>query len=258
MNPFRRIGAGIAAGFQRAQAAIRKTVARLIPPKEPDIGIINEPEEPKSIAREKKRKAAELEAYERAIWAIQYGMQNPDNETAQMGKDKAIEYLNRSKELSGKGKRQDWNRQIAAEKWIRSDLSSEAGQKKRFDKALQQMNRNLNINLSPETYDTLKNMTKTEGFKKLNELYSMYYKEIYGAVADEVDSGSDPVRIEQTLELFSRVGLDDFEAFSDIINLDPENYGLFYERINESIYDVNPDEINVQTVFSDILEEFEI
>ena len=254
MNPFKRIGAG----FQRAGAAIRKTIARLIPPKEPDIGIINEPLEPKSVAREKKRKAAEIEAYERAIWAIQYGMQNPDNETAQMGKDKAIEYLNRSKELSGKGKRQDWNRQIAAEKWIRSDLSSEAGQRKRFEKGLAQMNRNLNIHLTPETYDTLKNMTETEAFKKLREQYSMFYKDIYGAVADEVDTGTDPKRIEQTLDLFARVGIDDFEAFSDIVNLDPENYGLFYEKVNENIYDVNPDMVDLPEVFSGLLKEFDL
>ena len=258
MNPFKRIGAGIAAGFQRAGAAVRKAAARIFPKRVQAPEPRTAPQEPKSVIRERARKAAEQEAYERALWAIQNGMQNPDSEIAQRGKDKAIEYLNRSKELTGGGKRQDWNRQIAAEKWIRSDLSSAAGQEERFKKGLEQMNRNLNIHLTPETYDTLKNMTETEAFKKLNEQYSMFYKDIYGAVADEVDTGADPARIEQTLDLFSRVGIDDFEAFSDIVNLDPENYGLFYEKVNENIYDVNPDLVDLPKVFSGILEEFDL
>ena len=253
----------IRSGFRRAGAAIKQAVQSLIkPPAFPTSALsgedlIKQPE-PKSMIRNRIMREKEREAYERALWMIKNGMENPDSAMAQKGKDDAILYLNKSKELSGKGSLQDWSRQQAAEKLLRNKYSTPEGQAQMFQDRLDQMNRNLNIKLTPDTYKTLKNITDTDSFQKLMELGKSYYKEVYGSVADEVDSGTDPKRIEQTLDLFTRVGMDDFEAFSDIVNLDPENYGLFYERAQESIYDVNPDQVDLGKVFSNLLEEFDL
>lgn len=231
MNPFKRIGAGIAAGFQRAGAAIQRAVRQIIPRRpqatEPEI-----PTATKSAIREKARQRAEQEAYDRALWAIQNAMENPDDLTAQLAKDKAIEYLNRSKDLSKKGSLQDANRETIARRWIESELSSKEGQEERFNRQLETFNNNFNIKLTRDTYKTMKNIMDTPSFKKLLEQNRGMYELIFGTVGDQVEAGVDPKRIEQTLEVFSRFGMDSFETFKDITDLPTESYRDLMEDIN--------------------------
>lgn len=256
MNIFQRIGAG----FQRAGAATAKAFGqifkRLQKPQTQSIKEAAQTPVRQSIIRKQAREIAEQEANERALWAIRNAMEHPDDATARIARDKAIMYLDKMRDLSGKGSLQDWNRQQAAERWIRDQYSSAEGQAEKKRNSLEQMNANLNINLTENTYETLKQLTESTSFKKTMEQAAQNYKLVYGAVADEVENGMDPRRIEQTLELFSRVGMDNFEAFSDIVNLDQENYTLFYESVETAIYDVNPDMIDVNQTFTDLLEEF--
>lgn len=253
MNIFQRIGKGIRQAALRIQNIFIPTIV----PEEEEATPVRRPARSSAI-RKKAMQEKEREAFQRALWMIQYAMENPENATAQRAKDKAITYMNKSKELTGKGNLQDWNRQVIAQKLINDKMSTKEGQEAIFKESLYQMNRNLNIKLTPDTYNTLKNITNTDSFKKMMELGKTYYKEIYGAVADQVDTGTDPARIEQTLDLFTRVGMDDFETFGDIVNMDPENYSLFYENVYEKIYDANPDLVDIPEVFNNILEEFDI
>lgn len=231
MNPFKRIGAGIAAGFQRAGAAVRQAVRRILP-KRTKAPEAETPTATKSAIREKARQKAEQEAYDRALWAIQNAMQNPDDLTAQLAKDKAIEYLNRSKDLSKRGSLQDANRETIARRWIESELSSKEGQEARFNRQLDTFNNNFNIKLTRDTYKTMKAIMDTPSFKKLLEQNRGMYELIFGTVGDQVEAGVDPKRIEQTLEVFSRFGMDSFETFKDITDLPTESYRDLMEDIN--------------------------
>lgn len=246
----------IRSGFQRASERARGAFSRIFKPKAPEVsGIIQRAALTPNVIREKKRKEVEWEAQERALNMIRYGMENPDDDMAQTGKDKAIEYLNRVKELSGQGKNKDFQRIKAAERWNESYLSSEEGQRKRFAEGLLQMNANLDINLTPERYKTLKDLAKTDAFKKLKEIYASYYKEIYGAVAEEVENRVDPVRIEQTLDLFRLVGMNDFEVFTDIVNMDTQDYGKFMEE-TKYLYKIIPEGDNISDAFNEIVKSY--
>ena len=268
MNPFKRIGAGIAAGFQRAGAAIQRVASRFIKPKPYTPSHMTAEEilkapEPKSTIRNKIARQKEAEAYERALWAIRHGMENPDSTMAQRGQEKAIMYLNKSKELQGKGKLQDWSRQEAAEKFIRDPYSSAEGQKKLFDERLQRMNANLNLHLTEETYVTLKRILESDSFQKLAERKNAYgnspiLEELFGDIADAIEDNVDPERIEQTLEMFNLVGTSDFEAFSNIVRLGYEDYDLFREKVTSTFSKLNPDQVDFEKVFTNILKEFEL
>lgn len=264
MNIFQRIGSG----FQRAGAAIGRVARRFIKPKPFTPShmtaeeILEEPQ-PKSVIRSKIARQKEAEAYERALWAIRNGMENPESTMAMRGQQKAIEYLNRSKELQGKGSRQDWSRQEAAEKFIRDPYSSAAGQKQMFDDRLQRMNANLNLHLTEESYETLKMIRDSESFQKIAERKQAYgnspiLEELYGNIADAVEEGIAPERIEQTLDMFNLVGSDDFEVFNSISRLSTEDFYLFREEVNSTFSDLNPAEIDFEKAFDNILEEFDL
>ena len=72
----------------------------------------------------------------------------------------------------------------------------------------------------------------TPSFKKLLEQNRGMYELIFGTVGDQVEAGVDPKRIEQTLEVFSRFGMDSFETFKDITDLPTESYRDLMEDIN--------------------------
>ena len=170
---------------------------------------------------------AEQEATNRALDMIRYAMENPDDNTAQLAKNKAIEYLNRNKELQGKGDLQDWNRQQIAERWIQSDLSSVEGQAARKEKQLDQFNKNMGTTLNQDTWKTTESIINTPAFQKQLELLGGQYKLLYETVGDAVEKNVDPVRIEKTLDLYTAVGADDYELFSEIMSMDADYFKMF-------------------------------
>lgn len=186
-----------------------------------------------SLSKSEKRRAsmlsAEAEATKRALEVIQYAMENPDDATARQGKQKAIEYLNRNKELEGKGRLQDANRETIAERWIASDLSSIEGQERRKARQLEQFNRNFGLNLTEDTWDTMDRIMETPAFQKQKELLGFQYELLFEAVGDAIEKNVDPVRIEQLLDLYTNIGADDYELFSEIVNLSTEDFTSLYE-----------------------------
>ena len=189
----------------------------------------------------------EQTATQRALHMIQYGMENPDDATAQLGKNKAIEYLNRNKELQGKGDLQDYNRQTIAQRWIESDLSSVEGQEERKAAQLNQFNENFGTNLSAEEFDTMARIMATPAFQKQKELLGKQYRVLYEAVADAINDSIDPTRIEKSLSLYTYLGADDYELFSDIVKMDVSAFTVFYEEALTKIGETDrqePYEIN--------------
>lgn len=238
MNIFKRIGAGLRAGVKSIMEKIRP--ARSIVQKQ-------EPAPEARALRQQARKNAEMEADQRALWAIQHAIKNPEDLTAQQGRKKAIEYLNRAKELSGKGDLQDWNRQLIAERYIKSELSSEAGQAARKEAQLKQFNLNFGLDITPDQWYTMDKLIASPAFQKQKELLSKQYKVVFEAVGDAVEEGVDPVRIEQTLDLYTQIGADDYELFSDIVKMDSADFNDFQQeamaKIGESdrleAYEIN-------------------
>lgn len=197
--------------------------------------------------RRKAMLSAEAEATQKALDVIAHAMQNPDDATAQLAKNKAIEYLNRNKELQGKGDLQDWNREQIAQRWIKSDLSSVTGQEQRKQKQLDQFNANFGLDLTAEEWQTMDKLIASPAFQKQKELLGQQYRIVFEAVGDAVEKGADPVRIEQSLNLYTTLGADDYELFSDITKMDAAGFTDFYEeaiaKIGESDR-LEPYEIN--------------
>jgi hypothetical protein len=100
--------------------------------------------------------------------------------------------------------------------------------------------------LNEDTWKTMEKIMATPAFQKVIEIY-IPPSEIMEIVADAVESQADPVRIEQTLELYTTLGADEFELFSDLVRMEPENYKDFYDealtKIGESDR-MEPYEIN--------------
>lgn len=248
MNIFQRIRSG----FQQAAQRVRGAVRRIFAPEPVTTGPIELPT-PGKIKLHNRMQQAEREATERAVWAIQNALENPDDWTAQHAKDKAIEYLSRSKELSGKGSLQDYNRLTKAQSWIESELSSEEGQTERFDRQLENFNNNFNINLTRDSYKTMKKLMDSPSFKKLMEQNKAHYELIFGTVGDQVEAGVDPVRIEQTLDIFSRYGMDSFENFKDITALNADDYTNLMEDMQLLDETQFFDEIDRKEAFEGVL-----
>lgn len=192
-----------------------------------------------NLSKGEKRRAsmlsAEAEATKRALEVIQHAMENPDDATARQAKQKAIEYLNRNKELEGKGRLQDANRETIAQRWIESDLSSVEGQERRKARQLEQFNRNFGLNLSEATWDTMDKIMETPAFQKQKELLGFQYETLFEAVGDAVEKNIDPVRIEQLLELYTNVGADDYELFADLTELSDIAFTNFTEDVMAKI-----------------------
>ena len=138
--------------LKQTKAKHKSIISRVMEKIRPGRSIVKqqEPAQEARALRQQARKNAEMEADQRALWAIQHAIENPDDLTAQQGRKKAIEYLNRAKELSGKGDLQDWNRQLIAERYIKSELSSEAGQAARKEAQLRQFNLNFGLDITPD------------------------------------------------------------------------------------------------------------
>lgn len=225
MNPLKRILARL-----KSRLGVLKDLILPTPPPEPTLPPI-EDLLPKGQIRAKARQTAEKEADLRAIWAISNAINNPDDFTAQEGRRQAIEYLTRSQALKGKGSLQDFNRERIARRWIKSDLATEKGQEERKKKALDQFNANMNINLTEDTYDTMKSIMDSPAFQKALDRSGEFYKLLYGAVGDAIDQDADPQRIEQTLDMFVRGSLDDYELFTDIMDINGGDFNRMYMDI---------------------------
>lgn len=215
------------------------------------------PRKPAAPTREQLRTDAEKEANQRAIWAIQNAMQNPQDKTAQEGRKQAIEYLSRAEALKKGGKLQDWNRQQMAERWSRSELSSAEGQQARKDKKLEVFNQNFNIDLNQEQADLLGDMMETDSYQKLAETYKGIYGDLIEAIGEAIESGQDPQRIEQTLYLFNEYDIQpEFDTFKQVLELESEDFNSLQADIQQqagSLFYQNEDEIGKQERMEAIL-----
>lgn len=203
--------------------------------------------------------AAEIEAYKRALWAIDQGIQNPEDGIALAGMEKAREYLNRSAALAGKGKLQNWNRQQMAERWIASDYSTKTGQKDLQDRRLETFNANFGINLSKSQYNSMRGMIHSPAFQKLLEVNRNLYQAIYNMVGEQIEKGADPVRLEQVLDLFARSGTDNFEDMPDLMQLSSEDFHNLYTESGElfgSFTFEDADEIERRDLFEGIVGKY--
>jgi hypothetical protein len=217
------------ATFQDVTAAVTGFFKRFRQP----TPMLSEPQKHLSASeRQKIRLDLEEKARQRAIWAIDNYQQNPDSYVAKLARDQAQQYLNRSAALAGKGPLQDWNRQKMAERWIDSDYSTETGQTAMSERMLQTFNANFGMDLTPEVYEnTMKGIINSDTFQKALDINRNLYAVIFGMVGDEASAGTDARRIEQTLDLFNRSGVNTYEYFKDIAGL---NSNLFNELAAES------------------------
>lgn len=252
MNIFQRLRANITA--QAVQAAARvKTALRsfssLFDRKEE----IPKEEKVDLLAR---RQNAEIEAFKAAQWAIDNARRNPSDLIAQQAASKAQEYLSRSAALAGKGQLQDWNRLKMAERFTESGYASKKGQAAIASARLQTFNANFGFNLSAAQYNTMRGMIHSPAFQKVLEANRNFYMDIYGMVGDEVEAGTDPVRIEQSLDLFARGNVDNFEDFAEIVQLPEEDFhNLYTESVEmfESHYFQSGDDIARREAFEGLV-----
>ena len=219
--------------LKQTKAKHRGIVSRIMERIRPERSIVQEQQPGKFDAAKQTRHqamlSAEQEATQKALDVIQHALLHPEDATAQLGKNKAIEYLNRNKELTGKGSLQDWNRQMIAERWLKSDLSSVSGQADRKQKQLDQFNHNFGTDLTAMDWVTMDKLIASPAFQKQKELLGQQYQLVFEAVGDAVEQGKDPVRIEQTLELYTQIGADDYELFTNILDMDDADFTGFYE-----------------------------
>lgn len=215
-NPFKRIGSALSSAAAAIGSAASK-VFSIFKQKAP------EPSVPKS--RKQLREDAESRATRQALWAIENAVKNPTDKTAQEGRKKAVEYLSRAEQLKKHGKLQDWNRQQMAERWLRSDLSSAEGQQGRKDKKLEIFNSNFNLDMNEEQAEMLADLMDTDSYKQLAETYQGIYGDIVQAMGEAIENGTDPERVERTLNLFLSSGVQpEFDTFSKVIDLSTEDF----------------------------------
>lgn len=226
MNIFQRLRSTITAQAVQAAARVKSAVRSFS-------SLFDRKEE---IPKEEKvdlparRQSAEIEAFKAAQWAIDHARQNPNDFIAQQAASKAQEYLSRSAALAGKGPLQDWNRLKMAERFTESGYASKKGQAAIADAKLKTFNTNFGFNISPSQYNTMRGLIHAPAFQKVLEANRNLYLEIYGKVGDQVEVGTDPVRIEQTLDLFAKGNVDNFEDFPEIVQLPAEDFNNLYSK----------------------------
>lgn len=203
-----------------------------------------------------RRQNAEIEAFKAAQWAIDNARRNPSDLIAQQAASKAQEYLSRSAALAGKGQLQDWNRLKMAERFTESGYASKKGQAAIASARLQTFNANFGFNLSASQYNTMRGMIHSPAFQKVLEANRNFYMDIYGMVGDQVEAGTDPVRIEQSLDLFAKGNVDNFEDFAEIVQLPEEDFhNLYTESVEmfESHYFQSGDDIARREAFEGLV-----
>lgn len=244
----------IRTGAQQAVAKVKSLFTR-----KPKQAAPPPPKTPRQ-KREADRISAESEANKRAIWAIQNAMQNPQDKTAQEGRRKAVEYLSRQERLKKNGPLQDWNRTQMAERWNRSELSTQEGQQARKDRKLDIFNSNFNMDLSQEQADTVADLMETDSYQQLCETYRGIYGDIIQAMGEAIEEGTDPQRLQSSLQLFVDYGLEpDFDTFKQVLDLPSEDYYLMsgqMEEASQGLFYQNNDEMGRQQQMEGILGQY--
>lgn len=220
MNPFKRLRQAVASAAQRIRSFFR--------PQKP-------PQQTAGQRRQQLMQDAEQKASQQALWAIQNAINNPQDKTAQEGRRKAVEYLNRAEQLKKRGKLQDWNRQQMAERWLQSDLASERGQQDRKEKKLEVFNQNFNIDLNEEQADMLADLMQSDTYQQLAETYEGIYGDIIQAMGEAIDVGTDPLKLERSMNLFINYQLQpDFNSFRQVLYLSEEEFNSLEMELLQS------------------------
>lgn len=227
-----RIGIGI----KKAIGA----VGRIFRPEKPAAAA---PEMPKVIepAVTQQPVSREADALRAAIDMIIEAQQHAGDPTYDKAREEALVYINKSQNLTNKGTTQSGNRRYIADRYLKSELSTPEGVEQRKERMLETFNSNFGFDLTREQAETVGQLMKSDSFKKLMEQYREKYDIIIGMVGDNIELGADPVRIEQELDLWQRVGMEpDFSVFQNVTALDDETFQALQEDLllynEESIY----------------------
>ena len=184
---------------------------------------------------------ATTQANERAFWAIQYAAEHPEDRVAQRAAEEATTYLSRVQKLR-KDPRQYYNAKSVAERFLKSDLTTQAGQERYKKESLERFNSQFDINLDQEQYNKFYDLTQTDAYKKMLEKHNEKYREVIQMVSDAYDDEMDPRQMEKALDLFVRADIEpDIEMFSSIMEMDQDTFSGFYREVldyaDENIHD---------------------
>lgn len=174
----------------------------------------------------------EAEALRTAINMIIEAQQHAGDPTYDKAREEALVYINKANKLTNTGKTQSGNRKYIAKKYLEKEISTPEGVERRKERMLETFNSNFGFELTREQADTVGQLMKTDSFKKLMETYREKYDIIIGMVGDNIELGADPVRIEQQLDLWARVGIEpDFSMFQNVTALDSAAFASLQEQL---------------------------
>ena len=178
----------------------------------------------------------EIEALQRAMNILIEAETHPDDATYQQARQDALVYINKSQKLANKGKTQTGNRSYIADRYLRHELSTPKGIADRKARKLAVFNSNFGFNLNEEEADVVGQIMKSSSFKKLMELYRSMYDIIIGMVGDQIEAGIDPVRVEQSLDLWVQMDIEpEFNDFAALTELPSQ----IFEKLQEEIVQYN-------------------
>lgn len=174
----------------------------------------------------------EAEALRTAINMIIEAQQHAGDPTYDKAREEALVYINKANKLTNTGKSQSGNRKYIAKKYLEKEISTPEGVERRKDRMLETFNSNFGFDLTRDQAETVGQLMKSDSFKKLMETYKEKYDIIIGMVGDNIELGADPVRIEQQLDLWQRVGIEpDFSMFQNVTALDNDAFASLQEEL---------------------------
>lgn len=193
---------------------------------------------------EQSHESAEARALRAATEMLITASQHPGDATYEYARREALVYIEKSQKLLEKGKTQSGNREFVAKKYLDREISSEKGVQARKARKLQTFNANFGFQLTESQADTVGQLMESTSFKKLMETFREKYDILIGMVGDQIEKGIDPVRVEQTLDLWQQVGIEpDFSDFARATELQTDEFNAMREDLliyNEE--SVNADE----------------
>ena len=188
------------------------------------------PELPGQPKHQAEMVTAATQANERAFWAIQYATEHPEDRVAQKAAEEATTYLSRVNRLR-KDKKQYWNAAKVAERYLQSDLTTQAGQEKYKRESLDRFNQQFDINLDQRQYDKFYDLTQTDSYKKMLEKHNEKYREVIQMVSDAYEDEKNPLQMEKALDLLVKIDVDpDIETFAAIMELQEDQFSAFYRE----------------------------
>lgn len=174
----------------------------------------------------------EAQALRTAINMIIEAQQHAGDPTYDKAREEALVYINKANKLTNTGKSQTGNRKYIAKKYMEKEISTPEGVERRKDRMLETFNSNFGFDLTREQAETVGQLMKSDSFKKLMETYKEKYDIIIGMVGDNIELGADPVRIEQQLDMWQRVGIEpDFSMFQNVTALNNDAFASLQEEL---------------------------